>query len=100
VEEALLTGPLEPTNQWYDVVPALITKIHRAKIDEGREVEIWGTGAPRREFLHVADCADALVFLMERYSGETRINIGWGEDVSIRGDHRDGGGIPGRVPLR
>jgi GDP-L-fucose synthase len=126
VEEALLTGPLEPTNQWYavakiaglklcaayrrqygcdfisaqptnlygpgdtydlqssHVVPALIAKIHRAKIDEGTEVEIWGTGAPRREFLHVGDCADALVFLMERYSGETQINIGWGEDVSIR----------------
>jgi GDP-L-fucose synthase len=66
------------------VVPALIAKIHRAKIDEGREVEIWGTGAPRREFLHVGDCADALVFVMERYSGETQINVGWGEDVSIR----------------
>jgi GDP-L-fucose synthase len=66
------------------VVPALIAKTHRAKIDEGREVAIWGTGAPRREFLHVDDCADALVFLMERYSGETQINIGWGEDVSIR----------------
>ena len=125
-EEALLTGPLEPTNQWYavakiaglklceayrrqygsdfisaqptnlygpgdtydlaasHVVPALIAKTHRAKLTGAREVEIWGTGAPRREFLHVDDLADALVFLMERYSGAGHVNVGWGEDVSIR----------------
>ena len=125
-EEALLTGPLEPTNQWYavakiaglklcaayrrqygsdfitaqptnlygpgdtydlaasHVVPALIAKTHRAKLAGAPEVEIWGTGTPRREFLHVDDLADALVFLMERYSGESHINVGCGADVSIR----------------
>jgi GDP-L-fucose synthase len=125
-EEALLGGPLEPTNQWYavakiaglklcaayrrqhgsdfisaqptnlygpgdtydleasHVVPALIAKTHHAKVTGAGEVEIWGTGAPRREFLHVDDLADALVFLMERYSDELHVNIGWGEDVSIR----------------
>jgi len=125
-EEALLTGPLEPTNQWYavakiaglklcaayrrqygadfvsaqptnlygpgdtydlkasHVVPALIAKTHRAKVTGAAEVEIWGTGTPRREFLHVDDLADALVFLMERYSDESHVNIGWGEDVRIR----------------
>ena len=125
-EEALLTGPLEPTNQWYavakiaglklcaayrrqygsdfitvqptnlygpgdtydlaasHVVPALIAKTHRARLEGAPEVEIWGTGTPRREFLHVDDLADALVFLMERYSGEGHINVGCGEDVSIR----------------
>jgi GDP-L-fucose synthase len=125
-EEALLTGPLEPTNQWYavakiaglklcaayrrqygsdfitaqptnlygpgdtydlaasHVVPALIAKTHQAKLAGAPEVEIWGTGTPRREFLHVDDLADALVFLMERYSGEGHVNVGCGEDVSIR----------------
>ena len=124
-EEALLTGPLEPTNQWYaiakiaglklcaayhrqyacdfisaqptnlygpgdsfdlqgsHVIPALILKNHRAKQERAKSVEIWGSGKPRREFLHVDDLADALVFLMERYSGESQINIGWGEDVTI-----------------
>jgi GDP-L-fucose synthase len=124
-EEALLTGPLEPTNQWYaiakiaglklcaayhrqyacdfisaqptnlygpgdsfdlqgsNVIPALILKNHRAKQERVKSVEIWGSGKPRREFLHVDDLADALVFLMERYSGESQINIGWGEDVTI-----------------
>jgi GDP-L-fucose synthase len=124
-EEALLTGPLEPTNQWYavakiaglklcaayrrqygcdfitvqptnlygpgdtydltasHVVPALIAKTHRAKLAGAQEVEIWGTGTPRREFLHVDDLADALVFLIERYSGEGPINVGCGEDISI-----------------
>lgn len=125
-EEALLSGPLEPTNQWYavakiaglklcaayrrqhgadfisaqptnlygpgdtydlqasHVVPALVAKMHQAKTAGAAEVTIWGTGAPRREFLHVDDLADALVFLMERYSDESHVNIGWGEDVSIR----------------
>jgi GDP-L-fucose synthase len=124
-EEHLLTGALEPTNQWYaiakiaglklcaayrrqhgsdfisaqptnlygpgdtydlqasHVIPALLAKMHVAKITNAAEVEIWGTGKPRREFLHVDDLADALVFLMERYSDESHVNIGWGEDVSI-----------------
>ena len=124
-EEHLLTGALEPTNQWYaiakiaglklcaayrrqhncdfisaqptnlygpgdtynlrasHVIPALIAKMHHAKVTGAADVEIWGTGAPRREFLHVDDLADALVFLMERYSDESHVNIGWGEDVSI-----------------
>ncbi len=124
-EEELLTGPLEPTNQWYaiakiaglklcaayrrqygcdfisaqptnlygpgdtydlrasHVVPALIAKMHAAKTQGAAEVEIWGTGRPRREFLHVDDLADALVFLIEHYSDESHVNIGWGEDVTI-----------------
>ncbi len=124
-EEHLLTGALEPTNQWYaiakiaglklcaayrrqhgsdfisaqptnlygpgdtydlqasHVIPALLAKMHKAKVTNAAEVEIWGTGTPRREFLHVDDLADALVFLMERYSDESHVNIGWGEDVSI-----------------
>jgi GDP-L-fucose synthase len=125
-EEALLTGPLEPTNQWYavakiaglklcaayrrqygsdfisaqptnlygpgdtydlqasHVVPALMAKAHHAKVSGAGQIEIWGTGTPKREFLHVDDLAEALVFLMERYSDELQLNIGWGEDVSIR----------------
>jgi GDP-L-fucose synthase len=124
-EGALLSGPLEPTNQWYavakiaglklcaayrrqhgvdfisaqptnlygpgdtydlqasHVIPALLLKMHQAKLAGAPSVEIWGTGRPRREFLHVDDLADALVFLMERYSGEEHVNVGWGEDVSI-----------------
>jgi GDP-L-fucose synthase len=124
-EAALLTGPLEPTNQWYaiakiagirlcqayrrqygcdfvaamptnlygpgdnfdpaasHVLPAIIRKVHAAKA-EGREtVEVWGTGAPLREFLHVDDLADALVFLLRRYSAEDHINVGSGAEVSI-----------------
>ncbi len=124
-EDALLTGPLEPTNEWYaiakiagiklcqayrkqfgcdfiagmptnlygpgdnfdllssHVVPALIRKAHEAKISEAASMEIWGTGAPRREFLHVDDCADAIVFLMKTYSGHEHVNIGSGEDLSV-----------------
>jgi GDP-L-fucose synthase len=124
-EEHLLTGALEPTNQWYaiakiaglklcaafrreygcdfisaqptnlygpgdtfdlqasHVIPALLAKTHKAKATNAAEVEIWGTGKPKREFLHVDDLADGLVFLMERYSDESHVNIGWGEDVSI-----------------
>jgi GDP-L-fucose synthase len=124
-EDALLSGPLEPTNQWYGVakiaglklcaayrrqhgcdfisaqptnlygphdnydlhsshvVPALLAKIHRAKEKGSSEVEIWGTGKPRREFLHVDDLADALVFLMQHYSDEQQINVGWGKDLTI-----------------
>ena len=124
-EDALLTGPLEPTNQWYGiakiaglkmcaayrrqygcdyisaqptnlygphdnydllgshVAAALLVKIHWAKVRGAPDVEVWGSGRPRREFLHVDDLADALVFLMENYSGEQQINIGWGEDLTI-----------------
>jgi GDP-L-fucose synthase len=124
-EEVLLTGPLEPTNEWYavakiaglklcaayrrqygcdfisaqptnlygpgdnydlrmsHVIPALIAKMHAAKTGAAKEVEIWGSGRPRREFLHVDDLADALVFLMEHYSGESHVNVGTGTDVTI-----------------
>ncbi len=126
-EDALLTGPLEPTNEWYavakiagiklcqafrrqygcdfisampnnlygpgdnfdltssHVVPALIRKIHEAARTGASSVEIWGSGTPLREFLHVDDCADALVFLMKAYSGESHVNIGSGEEISIAG---------------
>ena len=124
-EECLLTGPLEPTNEWYaiakiaglklcqayrreygfnaicamptnlygpgdnfdlkgsHVLPALIRKCHEAKLRQAPSVEVWGTGTPRREFLHVDDLADACVYLMQHYEGESPINVGWGEDVSI-----------------
>jgi GDP-L-fucose synthase len=124
-EEALLTGALEPTNQWYaiakisglmlaaayrrqhgcdfisamptnlygpgdtfdlqasHVIPALMLKAHRAKLAGAAQLEVWGTGSPRREFLYVDDLADALVFLMERYSAEPHLNIGCGADVTI-----------------
>jgi GDP-L-fucose synthase len=124
-EDCLLTGPLEPTNEWYaiakiaglkmcqayrkqygfdaicampanlygpgdnfdltssHVLPALIRKFSEAASAGVPEVEIWGTGKPRREFLHVDDLADACVFLMEHYSDAPPVNIGWGEDVSI-----------------
>lgn len=124
-EEALLSGPLEPTNEWYaiakiagvklcqayrkqygcdfisamptnlygpgdnfnletsHVLPALMRKAHEAKNRDDKEMIIWGSGTPRREFLHVNDAADALVFLMKHYSGEQHINVGSGEDISI-----------------
>jgi len=66
------------------VVPALIRKFHGAKLSRSPEVTIWGTGAPRREFLHVDDLADAAVFLMLRYDEEAIINVGTGEEISIR----------------
>ncbi len=126
-EESLLTGPLEPTNEWYaiakiagikmaqayrrqygfsaislmptnlygpgdnfdltssHVVPALLRKFHEAVKAGGPEVEIWGTGSPRREFLHVDDLADAALHLMLNYDGEEIVNVGTGEDVTIRG---------------
>jgi GDP-L-fucose synthase len=125
-EEHLLTGPLEPTNQWYavakiagiklcdayrrqygcdfisaqptnlygpfdnfdlvggHVLPALMRRVHEAKERGAESVEIWGTGKPLREFLHVDDLADALVFLLEHYSAEGHVNVGTGEEVSIR----------------
>jgi GDP-L-fucose synthase len=66
------------------VLPALLRKFHDAKIARQPEVVVWGTGTPRREFLHVDDLADACVFLMERYDGLEHINVGTGEDLSIR----------------
>jgi GDP-L-fucose synthase len=125
-EEQLLTGPLEPTNEWYaiakiagiklcqayrrqygcdfisamptnlygpndnfdltssHVLPALIRKFHDAKITGNKEVEIWGTGSPMREFLHVDDLADACLFLLRNYSEDLHINVGTGVDLSIR----------------
>ncbi|MBV9997026.1 MAG: GDP-L-fucose synthase [Caulobacteraceae bacterium] len=124
-EEALLTGPLEPTNEWYavakiagiklcqayrkeygddfiaamptnlygpednfdldsaHVLPALLRKAHEAKLRGDRQLVIWGSGFPRREFLHVDDCADALVYLMKSYSAAQHVNIGSGEDQTI-----------------
>jgi len=125
-EDCLLTGPLEPTNEWYaiakiaglkmaqayrrqygfdaisamptnlygpgdnfdlkssHVLPALIRKFHAAKDTGAPAVEIWGTGTPRREFLHVDDLADACLYLMRSYSDEKLVNVGVGTDVSIR----------------
>lgn len=125
VEEALLTGPLEPTNEWYaiakiagiklaqsyrrqygadyisamptnlygpgdnfdlnssHVLPALIRKAHEAKTSGAKTMTLWGSGTPMREFLHVDDCADACVFLMERYSDAGHINVGSGTDIAI-----------------
>lgn len=124
-EDSLLSGPLEPTNQWYaiakisglmlarayrrqyscdyisamptnlygpndnfdlsssHVIPALIAKAHAAKVDRSNEISVWGTGKPRREFMYVDDLADALVFVLKKYSGEEHINIGVGYDVTI-----------------
>ncbi|NKL76533.1 GDP-L-fucose synthase [Rhizobium leguminosarum] len=124
-EDALLTGSLEPTNEWYalakisgiklaeayrrqhgrdyisamptnlygpgdnfdlqssHVLPALIRKAHLAKLSGASEITVWGTGTPRREFLHVDDCADALVFLLKNYSGAQHVNVGSGEDIEI-----------------
>jgi GDP-L-fucose synthase len=66
------------------VLPALIRKFHDAKLAGAREVTIWGTGSPRREFLHVDDLADACAFLMEHYDEASHINVGTGEDLSVR----------------
>ena len=72
-EQMLLTGPLEPTNQWYAV----------AKIAGAPTVAIWGTGRPRREFLAVDDLADACVFVLKHYSGSKFLNVGTGQDITI-----------------
>ncbi|MFC1839879.1 GDP-L-fucose synthase family protein [Thermodesulfobacteriota bacterium] len=124
-EEYLLSGPLEPTNEWYaiakiagiktcqaynkqygfnaislmptnlygpgdnfdletsHVLPALIRKFHEAKIKGESNVSIWGSGIPKREFLHVDDLADAACFLMEKYNSPEIINVGTGKDISI-----------------
>ncbi|MEZ5899113.1 MAG: GDP-L-fucose synthase [Hyphomicrobiaceae bacterium] len=124
-EDALLSGPLEPTNEWYaiakiagiklaqayrrqhgcdyisamptnlygpgdnydletsHVIPALIRKAHEAKLNSASSFTLWGSGAPRREFLHADDCADALVHIMKMYTGEQHINVGSGEDMTI-----------------
>ena len=124
-EDALLTGPLEPTNEWYaiakiagiklcqayrrqygcdfiaamptnlygpgdnfnlqtsHVIPALMRKAHDAKVARAATMSIWGTGTPRREFLHVDDCARALIFLLKNYSGDSHVNVGSGTDVTI-----------------
>ncbi len=66
------------------VLPALIRKFHEAKINGDKSVEIWGTGTPLREFLYVDDMADACTFLMEKYDEEQHVNIGTGEEISIR----------------
>ena len=65
------------------VLPALIRKFHEAKVNDEDEVVIWGTGKPRREFLHVDDLADALLFLMNNYNGDQFVNVGVGKDISI-----------------
>ena len=65
------------------VVPALVRKIDAAMTDGAAAVKVWGTGKPRREFLHVDDFADACLFLMEKYSGAAPVNVGWGDDISI-----------------
>lgn len=125
-EDSLLTGPLEPTNEWYaiakiagiklcqayrkqygrdwisamptnlygpgdnydltssHVLPALLRKFHEAKEQGAKEVVVWGTGTPLREFLHCDDLADALVFLLKGYSGYDHVNVGSGIEVSIR----------------
>ncbi|KRB51009.1 GDP-fucose synthetase [Rhizobium sp. Root708] len=125
VEDALLTGALEETNEWYaiakiagiklcqayrrqhgrdfiaamptnlygpgdnfdlkssHVMPALIRKAHDAKLKGLENITIWGSGAPRREFLHVDDCADACLHLMKNYSGEQHVNIGFGSELTI-----------------
>ncbi|HVB19868.1 MAG TPA: GDP-L-fucose synthase [Candidatus Paceibacterota bacterium] len=80
-----LYGPndnFDPMNS--HVLPALIRRFHEAKRNGGKEVVIWGTGAPKREFLHVDDLADACVFLMRNYSGSDIVNIGTGTDLSIK----------------
>jgi GDP-L-fucose synthase len=66
------------------VLPALIRKFHEARQRGEREAVVWGTGTPRREFLHVDDLADACLFLMNGYDSDELLNVGWGEDVSIR----------------
>ncbi len=80
-----LYGPNDNYNlQGSHVLPALIRKFHEAKVNDEPTVEVWGTGSPMREFLHANDLADACFFLMENYNDELFVNIGTGEDVTIR----------------
>jgi GDP-L-fucose synthase len=66
------------------VLAALIRRFHEAKVRGDDSVTVWGTGAPRREFLHVDDLADAILFLVQTYDAEALVNVGWGQDVTIR----------------
>jgi GDP-L-fucose synthase len=70
--------------QFSHVLPALMRKAHEARVNESPEMVVWGTGAPRREFMHVDDLADAALFLMLRYDEADIINVGIGKDLSIR----------------
>lgn len=80
-----LYGPNDNYNlQGSHVLPALIRKFHEAKINNQPTVEIWGTGSPMREFLHADDLAEACIFLMNTYDGEQFVNVGTGEDVTIK----------------
>jgi GDP-L-fucose synthase len=75
---------VEQRELWSHVVPALIRKFHEAKVARSGVVEIWGTGSPMREFLHVDDLADACLYLMDHYSDDQQVNVGTGIDQSIR----------------
>jgi len=66
------------------VIPALIQKIHHARLRDKKSVEIWGTGNAIREFLYVDDCADAVIFLLKKYNEVGHINIGSGEEITIK----------------
>jgi len=66
------------------VLAALLRKAHKAKTTGARELVVWGTGRPRREFLHVDDLASACLFLLEKYDSSEIVNVGWGEDISVR----------------
>lgn len=80
-----LYGPFDNYDlQNSHVVPALIRKVHEAKVNMKQSFEVWGTGSARREFLHVDDCASGVIFLLENYSGSLHINLGTGTDISIR----------------
>lgn len=80
-----LYGPHDNFNlQSSHVLPALMRRFHEARLRGDRQVTVWGSGSPRREFLHVDDLADACLFLMKTFDGESHINVGTGEDISIR----------------
>jgi GDP-L-fucose synthase len=66
------------------VLPALIRRFHEAKVRGDESVTVWGSGTPRREFLHVDDLADAILYLLHKYDAEPIVNVGWGQDVTIR----------------
>lgn len=66
------------------VIPALIRKAHEAKLKDENQMEVWGSGNVQREFLYVDDCADGILFLLEHYSGFEHVNLGTGEDITIR----------------